>query len=278
MEEGTPIQDQPSRPLRLARGVMLLALAGVVLLAFSSISSRHPSAATSVLGGFNLKTAIPSTLKLGTTNKYSEKDGGSPGQFYPWLNGNLLAEPYRPTVFKVLDYDPSKEYEWELYSEETGNLEQIFTGYEFVHTFQQEDVWSDKFLVVNEFDTTDETENSRRISSTVSVKLYVRYVRREIRNLFDEERDEVLDTMALHWKVGQEDGEKLYGSNYVSMQTMLEYHLAAAGDQECDHFHDGYGFLQQHSALTILFEQSMQVPQKCCVCVNQIMVLTFDPA
>ncbi|CAM9303556.1 unnamed protein product, partial [Heterosigma akashiwo] len=91
--------------------------------------------------------------------------------------------------------------------------------------------------------------------------MYIRYVRREIRSLFQDDREELLDAMKLHWTLSQEEGQELYGENYRSMLTLLQYHLAAAGDKECDHFHDGYGFVSQHAAITILFEQSLQAPR-----------------
>jgi len=262
--EGVPIQNRSSHTA--ARSFIrygcttLLVLAGIFLLAKTTSEQQHnPSSPFLMMAEWNSKSDEKANdLVLEVVNKYSERDG-SPGQQYSWLEGNLLVEPYQPTTFRVVNHDIAKEYQWEVYKKNTGDLENIFPGHEFVHSFAQEDVWSDKFVVVNEYEIDDAAEgNSRKISHSAIAKLYTRYVRREIRNLDEEDREEVLDAMAIHWKVSQEAGEKLYGPNYRSMLTLLEYHLSGAGDAECDHYHDGYGFLSQHAALTILFEQSLQ--------------------
>jgi len=253
MYEGTPIEDKRRDLKAIALyGALSLLLAGI--LAFSATSKLQNSA--SQLTKLNSKFQdATGTLKLEAVNKYSARDG-TPGQQYPWLKDSLLAEPHQPSTFRVVHHDPTREYEWELY--DGTNLEQKFTGHEFVYSFEREHVWNDNFiLVVNEYET-DADDHARSITDSASAQVYVRYVRREIRTLFPEDRDEVLDTMALHWKISQKAGVELYGSRYRSMLTLLKMHLSGAGDKECDHFHDGFGFLQQHSALTILFEQSMQ--------------------
>uniref|UniRef100_A0A7S3XKX0 Tyrosinase copper-binding domain-containing protein n=1 Tax=Heterosigma akashiwo TaxID=2829 RepID=A0A7S3XKX0_HETAK len=253
MEEGTPIKDKP-RGLRIFASFAALSLLLVGIFAYASTFKLQNSAplATELNSKSHARTA---TLTLEVKNKYSERDG-TPGQQYSWLEDAMLAEPHLPSTFRVVDHDPLKDYEWELY-DEAGDIEKIFYGHEFVYSFEREDVWHDRFLVVNEYETNLEAQ-TKKISNSGSAKLYVRYVRREIRNLFLEDLDEILDAMSLHWTTNQEAGVKSYGSNYRSMLTLLKLHLSAAGDITCDHFHDGYGFLQQHAALTILFEQSLQ--------------------
>ncbi|CAM9130826.1 unnamed protein product [Heterosigma akashiwo] len=255
--EGSPIEDTPSRLVRVTRlfisALGAATLAGIFFFAYLQYTPVHNL--TPELQFF-ADESNSGSLKLEATNKYSKRDG-SPVQQYAWLVDNLLAEPYRETTFRVVDYDPTKEYAWEIHDEESGDIEFIFAGHEFVHTFSKPDVWSDKSVVVMEYETDVET-NSRTITNSGSTKLYVRYVRREIRNLFEEDREELLDAMVLHWHVDQAEGTVLYGEDYRSMLTMLKYHLSAAGDYECDHYHDGFGFLQHHGAITILFEQSLQ--------------------
>jgi len=138
-------------------------LAGIFLLAKTTSEQQHnPSSPFLMMAEWNSKSDEKANdLVLEVVNKYSERDG-SPGQQYSWLEGNLLVEPYQPTTFRVVNHDIAKEYQWEVYSKNTGDLENIFPGHEFVHSFAQEDVWSDKFVVVNEYEIDDAAEGNSK--------------------------------------------------------------------------------------------------------------------
>eukprot|EP00640_Fibrocapsa_japonica_P002021 CAMPEP_0113938470 /NCGR_PEP_ID=MMETSP1339-20121228/4898_1 /TAXON_ID=94617 /ORGANISM="Fibrocapsa japonica" /LENGTH=526 /DNA_ID=CAMNT_0000941603 /DNA_START=412 /DNA_END=1992 /DNA_ORIENTATION=+ /assembly_acc=CAM_ASM_000762 len=100
--------------------------------------------------------------------------------------------------------------------------------------------------------------SGRDVVGEITQELVVKYVRRELRTLDEEDRDKTMDVMATLWKVSTEEGQALYGPDYQGMDTLLKFHLMLAGAQDCDHFHQGYGFLTQHGALSDAFEQSMQ--------------------
>jgi hypothetical protein len=45
---------------------------------------------------------------------------------------------------------------------------------------------------------------------------------------------------------------------YVDLGTMAMDHNTLAGNSDCDHMHDGLGFLTNHGAQTVQFEQALQ--------------------
>lgn len=84
-------------------------------------------------------------------------------------------------------------------------------------------------------------------SSTYSRSFTIanKYIRREIRSLTDEDRDEYFDALLKLYEVDQETGEATYGSNYASAEYLLAKHLNGAGRSDCDHWHDGAGKMTQ---------------------------------
>ena len=90
----------------------------------------------------------------------------------------------------------------------------------------------------------------------------IKYVRREIRSLNDDDRNLFLKTLRLMYDVSTEDGQALYGDKYISAEGLLFRHLNGAGRSDCDHWHDGAGIVVQHMAFTLLTEQSLQAVDK----------------
>mmetsp|Transcript_30090 Transcript_30090/g.39613 ORF Transcript_30090/g.39613 Transcript_30090/m.39613 type:complete len:636 (+) Transcript_30090:116-2023(+) len=192
---------------------------------------------------------------LSIQNPYTLRDG-IPGQEYPWLKGKLLAEPFKESTFIFEDPLEDHVYEWKIYLP-TQELEAILTGHTASYTFES---LEDRKVIFTDY--TVSSNDQRNVFDRIVMDIKVRYVRREIRALFESDREELLDTMSVLWKVDQDLGGQLYGPQYRSATEMLKFHLRFAGDASCDHIHDGYGFVTQHSALTLLFEQSLQAVNK----------------
>jgi hypothetical protein len=83
-------------------------------------------------------------------------------------------------------------------------------------------------------------------------------VKRELRTLTERDRDRFLDAAAIMWTVNTEEGKKLYGNSYTSMNTFVGEHALASNDIECDGYHDGSGFFTRHFAITNSFEASLR--------------------
>ena len=84
-------------------------------------------------------------------------------------------------------------------------------------------------------------------------------VKRELRNLNDEDREMYLDTAAMIWATPTSEGRKKYGDSYTGMDTFVQVHAdSATGDIKCDQWHEGTGFLTHHLALSLSFEASLR--------------------
>jgi hypothetical protein len=66
-----------------------------------------------------------------------------------------------------------------------------------------------------------------------------------VRELFDGDREALLDAMRQLWDVPTHDGRKAWGPRYNSIADLTGYHIVLASDRHCDHMHDGLGFLTQ---------------------------------
>eukprot|EP00615_Pteridomonas_danica_P006595 CAMPEP_0114355662 /NCGR_PEP_ID=MMETSP0101-20121206/20388_1 /TAXON_ID=38822 ORGANISM="Pteridomonas danica, Strain PT" /NCGR_SAMPLE_ID=MMETSP0101 /ASSEMBLY_ACC=CAM_ASM_000211 /LENGTH=414 /DNA_ID=CAMNT_0001497723 /DNA_START=622 /DNA_END=1862 /DNA_ORIENTATION=+ len=84
------------------------------------------------------------------------------------------------------------------------------------------------------------------------------YVRRELRTLSDSDRDAFFDAAEIVFRVPTTEGQALYGSKYYSAGYYGAKHNVLSGNTNCDHMHDGLGFVTSHSALTLMFEQTLQ--------------------
>jgi len=89
------------------------------------------------------------------------------------------------------------------------------------------------------------------------------YVKREIRSLTEEDRENFLDAMFTMWKVGTKKGRETYGNDYTGLDRFTSVHAyQATGDIKCDHWHEGTGFMTHHLALSVSFESSLRAVDK----------------
>mmetsp|Transcript_3324 Transcript_3324/g.4271 ORF Transcript_3324/g.4271 Transcript_3324/m.4271 type:complete len:635 (-) Transcript_3324:139-2043(-) len=252
------ISDGKQRRCRhmLLGSVGPILLIGIFLLVLFSDQSRILNDSTD--GHSSLKITVAQPIKVAAYNKYTLRDGPA-GADYGWLEGHLLAEPYKTTYFSIISAESNYEYESKLVNSKTGDIEATFSTTKFSHLFED---LQDRKLVISLYQN---HQGKRELAETSSHKIYVRYVRREIRNLFEDDLEELLDTMKILWDVEQSAGREQYGDGYQNVIEMVKIHLKYAVASDCDHFHDGYGFITQHLALTNFFEQSLQAvnPRVC---------------
>ena len=86
----------------------------------------------------------------------------------------------------------------------------------------------------------------------------VKYVRRELRDLTDDDREGYLKALSILYSVDQTDGEQIYGSEFKSIAWLVREHLMGAADKACDHWHDDAGFINHHIGITMQFEKALQ--------------------
>jgi len=93
---------------------------------------------------------------------------------------------------------------------------------------------------------------------TYDFTLAVKYVRREIRTLTDEDRETFFTALEVLYSLSETEGQRLYGSKFHNAEYFSYKHLRGAGTTDCDHWHDGAGIITHHMAFTLEFEQSLQ--------------------
>lgn len=131
---------------------------------------------------------VPS-LSFTALNFYHIRDG-KPAQDYPWLENIKLIEPYRETTLTVMDPRPGYQYKWELPNRGKGDeLHVSAGGVEAIAILTNLD---ENIITLKELDSDENVV--RQLDEPVMVK----YVRREIRTLTDDERNELLDAVREH--------------------------------------------------------------------------------
>lgn len=146
------------------------------------------------------KSTIPSPaeglspLSFTAINFYQERDG-KPALDYPWLKDVKLIEPHRETTLAVGSPRDQFEYRWKVYGAggEADELRAEASGLKVVVALSKLD---EHIVVLEELDADGGVV--RRLEETVMVK----YVRREIRTLTDDEREELLDAVSQREKYG----------------------------------------------------------------------------
>ena len=89
--------------------------------------------------------------------------------------------------------------------------------------------------------------------------LSVLYVRREVRDLSDEDREAFISAMLVLYTTNMADGVELYGSNFKNSHYFTQIHLQASAEKQCDHWHDGATIVTTHFAISLEFEEALQV-------------------
>lgn len=133
-----------------------------------------------------------SELAFVALNDYTRR-GDVVGSGYPWLQGKVLVEPHRATSLEVMSPLDGMSYSWEVYQNdgEAGrSLVAEYVGEVVEVVFANAPQYT---IVLREYAETAGT--GVVVSRVCESEVFCRYVRREIRSLFDDERNEMFDVM-----------------------------------------------------------------------------------
>ena len=254
-------------------------VASVALLAFTAVtgvsvfsSSSSSSASLKASSQASLSSKAPSGKKLSTntaesivvpSSKSTISDTistsirvanqrieayGPAGRDYAahWMTG-VIVEPSVDTTFSSEDGAAST---WKVSTVGTEGSE-----YE---SSQPESSFTRSFTSTGEYHVERRTMDDANANVETGM-IFVRYVRREVRSLEVPDRDALFAA----WKtvINQKDevaGKKMYGDDFMSMNRLMVLHNNLAGAKDCDHLHDGMGFLTSHVQITRLLEASLQ--------------------
>ena len=193
-------------------------------------------------------------LSATVTNEYSSR--GNVIFDYPFLRGALLMEPYRTSKITMGGHTAGCDLSWSLASATQGKV--IVSGVDIdndgVFEITPNARPGEYLLTVDEKCT-----NGGLSTKTLSQTVWIKYVRRELMSLTDEDREEFLDAFRTVWDVSTVDGIAKYGENYKSVYYFAMIHNDAGANAICDEFHSGAGFLNNHIYIGLYLEQSMRL-------------------
>lgn len=186
-----------------------------------SISSTSTSASTN-------SASSSKTPSIKFYNEYTINNTYS--SMYYWEN---IVEPYKITWFEVENAVESSDYNYIWYLDgwhiaEGSKINFTFAG----PTGSSQEVRVD---VVS--------TSSNKVLYTSSTNVIVKYVRREIRNLLEQDRIAFLMAISIIYRVPTQTGKALYGANYRSRDFFTRIHLYYGGTVDCDHWHQVSVFL-----------------------------------
>lgn len=168
----------------------------------------------------------------------------------PW---DAVAEPYKKQLFSIDTFTVSdKTMDLSNYMVSWNIDNQYFYGNEQIIMLNNTGVYDATVSISSKL------SNTNSAVYTYDFTLAVKYVRREIRTLTDEDREIFFSALELLYSLSETEGQRLYGSKFHNAEYFSYKHLTGAGTTDCDHWHDGAGIITHHMAFTLEFEQSLQ--------------------
>lgn len=189
---------------------------------------------------------VPETTKqlvLLVEGPYSKISEVTSMEYYGWM----IVEPYRITTLSALGGSNSSSYDWIITSKNN-------SGQEYgnpIH-FQFKEI-GEQVVTVSEFPS-DQNLEPRSMSTVVVCK----YVRRELRSLTDRDREACLSAIMTLQRVSTQVGQMIYGETYYSKDYFNRIHQFYGGGFDCDHWHQGAGFVTSHMAFNLMYERALQ--------------------
>lgn len=174
---------------------------------------------------------------------------------YPFLDTAILAEPHRSVIFNITNSVNSGYYTWTY----EGPIDQSTVSSITLSGTSSNLIKTDSNGVGVYNLNISEYLQSGLLTRVVVQQVIVRYIRRELSSLTDEDREDFLDAYFTLWDTNTIDGMTLYGEKYKSLYYFASLHNDGGANSECDEFHGGYGFVSNHLFLSSYLEQSLQL-------------------
>lgn len=235
--------------LTMPRGIIILLTIGMASLA-PRVEDFFRSSSSSLQ-----TTNGRSQVQFSVHNEYTSVFGPA-GSDYPWLQetGRFLVEPNRVSNLAVQGNPDGHDVTWAI-----SRLNEISEEWEPDITIKGTHV-NVTFPAVGHYKITVQklSVEDATLISAVSGELICRYVRRELRALNDHEREQFFASVQIMMDHNFSLGQAKYGSRYRPLDFFSLKHLALAADRKSDKMHDGMGFLTNHLALSLEFEDALQ--------------------
>jgi hypothetical protein len=173
-------------------------------------------------------------------------------------NYDTIIEPYVPMALNASDLHPQSDFYYDYnICPQSNNNDECFTG------TTNGDASKSTYVTIPCSAQTEYVISVTKVSSNnqtevLQLSAICMFVRREIRDLTDEDLDKTLDAMHLLWTMTDEEGQAIYGSDFHNSTFFTAAHFYGAAQRNADHIHEGLGFLLQHLKLSNWFEKALQ--------------------
>jgi len=234
-EGSTPARSPSTR----SKSIIALAVGGLALFALGTEYGRNTQPGDVAVLDKTGYAPVPSSDGMSGIMAINENiaQQGALGKAYPWMDG-LIVEPYYETTFIG---EGSGDRLWTVTNADSGEVVVTTTAAKLAHTFTA----LGKYTIAAD--------------EAVGI-LHVKYVRHEIRSLTEGARARLFKAWAE--VIAQKDEKSAltkYGSNFMTLRKLSALHNNWGGAKDCDHLHDGMGFVPTHVQMNQIFEESLQV-------------------
>ncbi|CAM9923670.1 unnamed protein product, partial [Ectocarpus sp. 4 AP-2014] len=199
-------------------------------------------------------------LKLRATNEYGEYDKASLNMY----GLDMVIEPFRSTTVTaegMLEDSPAHMYVWRLrYADQEGGPQNSGTVGDAWNCTTGEPQASVAVELERPgtayFLSVESVDGNGKVITEGNSKVSCKYVRREIRDLTDTDREAFLNAMQIWYTIPTDVGKARYGPSFSNYQVITAYHNA---DVENFCYHIGLQFLTSHAAFDLTMERYLQM-------------------
>ena len=267
----------------------IVASSALFLVAFTAtvttVAMTLPAARQSAKTGALPPTAA-AELTAVVTNEYTGKYPNAVKFPYPFLKDALLMEPYRLATVTLRDVPDDCGVNWSLTSYDDAAVVWEGTTIPAAVTAADADTDADAdadtaaaadadadadqlprdvFTVTPtapgkyHLTVVEKCGTEQTVTRVLEKAVWVKYVRRELMSLTEQDKAEFLDAFRTLWGVNTRDGMAKYGDGYRSIAHFSMVHNDGGGNGVCDEFHAGIGFVNTHLYLGMYLEQVMRL-------------------
>lgn len=175
---------------------------------------------------------------------------------YPWTH---LAEPHKTTELRIVgcvgdDDDSGMTYEWAITYSPAGAAAPQRLALDHSHGCVVEATLTAAAQVFDVVATARPAAGGG--GTTYTAHVMCKYVRRELRDLTDSDREEYFSAMEVIAKVAEHEGKATYGNKFKNLAYFAQKHIHGPG---CSPYHGGLSFVTAHAAFTLELDQALQL-------------------
>ncbi|CAN0307687.1 unnamed protein product [Ectocarpus sp. 6 AP-2014] len=217
----------------------------------TTLGERHPSGADVVAAAATFP--VPRILTVRASNVYGEFNKGTLGTY----GLDMVIEPFRETTLAVEgNVSLSRRYVWRLQHGSNHGVTAKDAGDAWAYSGgPQATVTVDSPGTVYVL-TVREVSEDGQVVAEARVEASCKYVRREIRELTDRDREAFFDAMQTWYTIPNSVGKTTYGPDFSNYMPITAIHGTEV-ENFC--YHQGMQFLTSHAAFDLTMERYLQM-------------------